>query len=149
MVLVIFACINPCVKKRIITGRMKAFRTINEPMRIGLFAFFSIITRATNVIIVRVSTSINGVDDQPKFCPKDGTQSNRPNVTITKKAPIKSKFFIVFLTKVCLGSVKKHSKKNTIHIIDEIHISVRQLEDARISPPRVGPKITAALEINI
>ena len=78
------------------------------------------------MIIVRVSTSINGMDVQPKFCPKDGTQSNRPNVAITKKAPIRSKFFIGFLTKVCLGSVKKHSKKNTTHIIEEIHISARQ-----------------------
>ena len=149
MVLVIFACINPRVKKRMITGMMKAFRAIKDPMRIGFFAFFSVTTSNTKVISARVSTSRNGADAQPKFCPKEGTHSKRLKKVITKKAPTRSKFFIGFLTKSCLGSVKKHSKKNTIHIIDEIHISVRQLEDARISPPRVGPKITAALEINI
>ena len=54
-----------------ITGRMKAFRAIKDPMRIGFFAFFSVTTRATKVISARVSTSRNGVDAQPKFCPKD------------------------------------------------------------------------------
>ena len=149
MVLVIFACISPWVKKRMITGRMKAFRAIKDPMRIGFFAFFSVTIRITKVISARVSTSWNGVDVQPKFCPKDGTQSRRLKKAITKKAPTRSKFFKGFLTKVCLGSVKKHSNKKTIHMIEEIHISDRQPEDSKISPPRVGPKITAALEISI
>ena len=149
MVLVIFACINPWVKKRIITGRMKAFRAINDPIRIGFFAFFSVTANATKVISAKVSTSRNGVDAHPKFCPKEGIQSNRLKKTITKKAPIKSKFSKGFLTKVCLGSVKKHSNKNTIHMAEETHISVLQPEISRITPPRVGPKITAALEINI
>ena len=118
-------------------------------MRIGFFAFFSVTTRITKVISASISTSKNGVDVQPKFCPKDGTQSKRLKKIITKKAPTKSKFFKGFLTKACLGSVKKHSNKNTTHMIEENHISVRQPEVSRINPPRVGPKITAALEISI
>ena len=39
-----------------------------------------------------------------------------------KKAPTRSKFFKSFLTKACLGSVKKHSNKNTTHMIEEILI---------------------------
>ena len=46
-------------------------------------------------------------------------------------------------------SVKKHSAKNTTHMSEDIHISVRQLPYSKISPPRVGPKITATLESNI
>ena len=149
MVLVIFACINPWVKKRMITGKMKAFRAIKDPIRIGFFAFFSVTMRSINMISAIVSTSRNGADDQPKFCPKEGTQSKRLKKAITKKAPTRSKFFKGFLTKVCLGSVKKHSKKNMTHMIEEIHISARQPEASRISPPRVGPKITAALEISM
>ena len=149
MVLVIFACINPWVKKRMITGRMKTFRVIKAPINIGFFAFFSAIISTTKVISAKVSTSRNGVDLKPKFCPKDGTQSNRLKKAITNKAPERSKLFKGFLTKSCFGSVKKHSDKNTIHMIDEIHISVRHPEAFRINPPRVGPKITAALESNI
>ena len=149
MVLVIFACINPWVKKRIIIGMMKAFRTINDPMRIGFFAFFSVITSTIKVITARVSTSRNGVDVQPKFCPKAGTHSKRPKKLITKKAPLRSKFFKGLRTKDSFGSVNKHSKKNTTQITDEIHISARQPETFRINPPSVGPKITAALEISI
>ena len=132
-----------------ITGRMKAFRAIKEPMRIGFFAFFSVRTSTTKVISARVNTSRNGVDDQPKFCPKDGMQSKRLKKVMTKKAPVKSKFFKVFLIKVSLGSVKRHNNKNTTHMIEEIHIRVCQLEASKINPPRVGPKITAKLEINI
>ena len=149
MVLVIFACINPWVKKRIITGMIKAFRAINDPMRIGFFAFFSVIASNTKVISARVNTSRNGADAQPKFCPKEGTHSKRLKKVITKKAPTRSKFLRGFLTKVCLGSVKKHGNKKMTHMIEEIHMSARQLEASRISPPRVGPKITAALEISI
>ena len=149
MVLVIFACINPWVKKRMITGRMKAFRAIKDPMRIGFFAFFSVTIRITKVISARVSTSWNGVNVQPKFCPKAGTQSKRLKKTITKKAPTRSKFFKGFLTKVCLGSVKKHSNKNTTHMIEDIHISTLQPDASKIIPPRVGPKITAALDMSI
>ena len=128
---------------------MKAFRAINDPMSIGFFAFFSVIASAANVISAKVSTSKNGVDDQPKFCPKDGMHSNRPKKAITKKAPKRSKFFKGLRTKDSFGSVKKHSDKNIIHMIEDIHISVCQLPYSRISPPRVGPKITAALEISI
>ena len=149
MVLVILACINPWVKKRMITGMMKAFRAIKDPMRIGFFAFFSVTTSATKVISDRVSTSRNGVDAHPKFCPKDGTHSNRPKKAITKKAPIRSKFFIGLRTKDSFGSVEKHSDKNIIHMIEDIHISVCQLPYSRIGPPRVGPKITATLESSI
>ena len=149
MVLVIFACINPWVKKRMITGRMKTFRAIKDPIKIGFFAFFSITMSTSKVIRARVSTSRNGVDDQPKFCPKDGMQSKRLKKAITKKAPIKSKFSKGFLTKICLGRVKRHRKKNAMHITEETHISVLHPETSRISPPRVGPKITAALEISI
>ena len=149
MVLVIFACINPWVKKRIITGMMKAFRAMNDPMRIGFCAFLSVITSTAKVIRARVSTIRNGADVQPKFCPKDGTHSKSPKKAITKKAPIRSKFFKGFLPKESFGSVKKHNNKNTTHIIEDIHISVRQLPYSKISPPRVGPKITAMLESNI
>ena len=149
MVLVIFACINPWVKKRIITGMMKAFRAINDPMRIGFGAFLSVITSTAKVISARESIIRNGVEVQPKFCPKDGTHSKRPKKAITKKAPIRSKFFKGLRTKDSLGSVKKHSEKNTAHTIEEIHISVRQLPYSKISPPRVGPKITAVLESSI
>ena len=149
MVLVIFACINPWVKKRMITGRMKTFRAIKDPIKIGFFAFFSVTMSSSKVISARASTSRNGVDDQPKFCPKDGMQSKRLKKAITKKAPTRSKFFIGFRTKSCLESVKKHSNKKTIHMIEEIHISDRQPEVSKINPPRVGPKITAALEISI
>ena len=93
MVLVIFACINPWVKKRMITGMMKAFRAIKDPISIGFFAFFSVAISATKVISAKGSTSRNGVDVQPKFCQKDGTHRKRPKKTITKKAPTKSKFF--------------------------------------------------------
>ena len=144
-----FACINPWVKKRIITGRMKAFRAIKEPMSIGFLAFFSVTTSTTKVISARVSASRNGVDVQPKFCPKDGTHSKRPKKTITKKAPIRSKFIKGLRAKDSFGSVKKHSDKNTTHTIEDIHISVRQLPYSKISPPRVGPKITATLESSI
>ena len=96
-----------------ITGRMKAFRAIKAPMRIGCFAFFSVTTRITKVISAKVSTSRNGVDAQPKFCPKDGMQIKRLKKAMKKKAPVRSKFFKGFLTKVCLGSVKKHNNKNT------------------------------------
>lgn len=68
---------------------------------------------------------------------------------MTRNAPAKSKFSKGFLTKVCPGSVKKHSDINTTHMIEEIHISARQPEASKISPPRVGPKITAALEISM
>ena len=132
-----------------ITGRTKAFRAIKDPIRIGFFAFFSVIIRSNKVISVRVSTSRNGADDQPKFCPKDGTHSKRLKNTMTKKAPTRSKSFNGFLTKACLESVKKHSNKNTTHMKEEIHISMRQPKASKISPPRVGPKITAALEISI
>ena len=93
MVLVMFACINPWVKKRIITGKRKAFRAINDPMRMGFFAFFSVITSTVKVISDRASISRNGADVQPKFCPKDGTHRKRPKKAITKKAPTRSKFF--------------------------------------------------------
>ena len=149
MVLVILACINPCVKNRMITGRIKAFRAIKCPIRIGFFAFFSVITSAAKAISARVSTSRNRLDVQPKFCPKDGTHSKRLKKAMTKKEPMRSKSFSGFLTNACFGSVKKHSNKNRIHIIEEIHIRIRQPDASRISPPRVGPKITAALEINI
>ena len=132
-----------------ITGIMKAFRAIKCPMRIGFSALFSATTSTTKVISARVSTSRKGVDTQPKFCPKDGTQSKRLKKMITKKAPTRSKFFKGFLTKFCLGRVKKQSNKNMMHIIEENHISVRQPEVSRISPPRVGPKTTEALEISI
>ena len=81
-----------------ITGRMKAFRAIKEPIRIGFFAFLSIATRITNMISTKVNTSLNATDDQPKFCPNEGTQSKRLKNTMTKKEPTKSKFFKVFLT---------------------------------------------------
>ena len=68
---------------------------------------------------------------------------------MTKKAPPRSKSRNVLLVNACFGSVKKHSIKNTAHMIEEIHISVRQPEISRMSPPRDGPKITAALEISI
>ena len=132
-----------------ITGRIKTFRVIKDPISIGFFAFFSVTISTTKVISAKVSTSRNGVDTQPKFCPKDGTHSKRLKNTMTKKAPTRSKFFKGFLTKVCLGSVKKHSNKNTTHMIEEIHISARQPEASRIRPPMVGPKITAALEISM
>ena len=144
-----FACINPWVKKRTITGRIKAFRAINEPMRMGFAALFSVIISAAKVTSARVSTSRNDVDVQPKFCPKDGTHSKRPKKAITKKAPERSKFFKGLRSKESFGSVKKHSNKNTTHIIEDIHISVRQLPYSKIRPPRVGPKITATLESSI
>jgi len=101
------------------------------------------------VISDRVRTIRNGVDVQPKFCPKDGTQSKKLKNAITKKAPLKSKFFKGFLIKVCFGSVKKHSNKNITQTIEENHISALQPDKPRIIPPRVGPNITATLEINI
>lgn len=149
MVLVIFACINPCVKKRIITGIIKAFLAKNDPMRIGFFAFFSVITRRIKAISDKANTTRNGVEVQPKFCPKDGTQSKRLKKAITKKAPLRSKLFKGFLIKLCFGNVKKHSNKNMIQIIEETHISVFHPADSSIIPPIVGPNITAALEINI
>ena len=96
MVLVIFACINPWVRKRMITGRMKAFRAIKEPMRIGFFAFFSVRTSTTKVISAIVNTSRNGVDDQPKFCPKDGMHLPADRVSewsLTKSGGGKVRFF--------------------------------------------------------
>ena len=118
-------------------------------MRIGFGAFLSVITSTAKVISARESIIRNGVEVQPKFCPKDGTHSKRPKKAITKKAPIRSKFFKGFLSKEFFGSVKIHNNKNTTHIIEDIHISVRQLPYSKISPPRVGPKITAVLERSI
>lgn len=132
-----------------ITGKMKAFRAIKDPMRMGFFAFFSVAASPANVLNARISTRINGVDVHPKFCPKDGTQSKRLKKAMTKKDPIRSKFFKGFFTKVCLGSVKKHSNKKMTHRIEEIHISIRHVEASRINPPRDGPKITAILEISM
>ena len=132
-----------------ITGRIKDFRFIKEPVRMGFFAFFSVITRIAKVISAGISTRRNGAEVQPKFCPKDGIQSKRPKKTMTKKAPARSKFFRGFLTKVCGGRVKKHRNRKMAHRMEEIHISVRQPENFKIIPPRVGPKMTAALEISM
>ena len=118
-------------------------------MRIGFFAFFSIKKSIARVISDRTSTSRKGVDVQPKFCPKEGMHSKRPKKAMTKKAPARSKFFNGFRAKDSFGSVKTHSNKNTTHIAEDIHISVRQLPYSKISPPRVGPKITATLESSI
>lgn len=106
IVLVIFACIKPCVRKSIITGKTNARRAMKGPMRIGFFAFFSVRTSPTKVIRAKTRTGKNSVDNHPKFCPKEGTHSNRLKKAITKNAPALSKSLKGFGVKVCFEWVK-------------------------------------------
>ena len=45
--------------------------------------------------------------------------------------------------------VSRHAARTTVEISTHIHIITRQPHTLMIIPPRVGPKITAALEISI
>ena len=106
MVLVIFACIKPCVRKRIITDKTNAFLAMKCPIRIGFFAFFSVITSPRKAISVRTRIGKNSADNHPKFCPKEGTHSNRLKKAITKNAPALSKFLKGFGVTTCFEWVK-------------------------------------------
>ena len=91
MVLVIFACIRPCVRKRMITDKTNAFLAMKCPTRIGFLAFFSVVTSPRKAISVRTRIGKNSADNHPKFCPKEGTHSNRLKKAMTKNAPALSK----------------------------------------------------------
>ena len=97
MVLVIFACISPCVRNNARTLRIKALRFMKLPDKIGRMLFRSARTSKTRLTIARTSTTRNGVDVQPKFCPKEGTQSKRLKKIRIKTAPDTSKFCSDFL----------------------------------------------------
>ena len=77
MVLVIFACISPWVRNKARTLRIKALRCMKLPDRMGCAAFRSARISAVRLAAAATSTTRNGVDAQPKFCPKEGMHSKR------------------------------------------------------------------------
>ena len=92
MVLVVFACISPCVRNRMITDRIKFLRIINREDRIGFTAFFSAINNPQRAMNARTRTTIKFVESQPKFCPKEGMQRRRLKNATIKIEPRISKF---------------------------------------------------------
>ena len=65
--LVMFACIRPCVRKSASTESMNAFRFMKKPCIIGFFALFSAIHNPIPEIIEAMRTIKNSFDYQPEF----------------------------------------------------------------------------------
>ena len=86
-----FACINPWVKNRASTLKIKAVRLMKLPDKMGWAVFLSARTSPARLTIVRTRTMRNGADVQPKFCPKEGTHSSRLKKNKINTAPDISK----------------------------------------------------------
>ena len=95
IVLVMFACIRPWVKNKMITGSTNSLRFIKLADRIGCEVFFSTRNNPTRLISDSRRTIRKLVEVQPKFCPKDGTHRSRLKKMITRIAPGISKLVIV------------------------------------------------------
>ena len=93
-----FACINPWVRNSASILRIKALRFTKLPDKIGWVLFRSARTSPTRLMHAKNSTIRNGVDVQPKFCPKEGTHSKRLKKIKIRTAPDTSKFFSGFFT---------------------------------------------------
>ena len=132
-----------------ITGRIKAFRFIKEPKRMGLAARLSEKISPIRVKGVKTSMMKKAGEDQPRFCPKDGIHNTRLKKSMINIAPALSKALIFFVENEFLGCVKKHKARNVTDNAAQIHINIRQLKVPSNKLPRVGPKITALLEISI
>ena len=94
IVLVMFACIRPWVKNRIITGRINSLRFIKLADRIGMEALFSTRNNPQKLISARRRTTRKPTDVHPKFCPKEGTHKSRLKERTTRIDPEISKFVI-------------------------------------------------------
>ena len=70
------------------------------PDKMGWSALRSARTRPARLAIAATKTNKKGAEVQPKFCPKEGTQSNRLKKTNIKTAPDISKFCGGFFTDI-------------------------------------------------
>ena len=129
--------------------RINARRFIKLPRKIGFSAFFSTNKSIVKAIDVAIKIYKKATDVQPKFCPKDGTQSARLKKINTNIAPSQSKSVsdlrAVFLSLFNIRQAKNIITESNTHT----HIIILQPQRLIINPLSVGPKMTAALEISI
>ena len=149
MVLVILACIRPWVRKSARMLSTKAFRFRKPPGNMGFFAFLSARISPVSDRIAASSTPRKTVEPQPKFCPKEGMHSSRLKKISTKTAPGVSKLTRAFRSAGSGSPVNLQAKKTATQIATHTQIITCQLAAEMIMPPKVGPKITDALEISI
>ena len=125
MVFVMFACMSPWVKNRASTLKINALRLIKLPDRMGWELFLSARARPARLTIAEISTMRNGVDVQPKFCPKDGIHSSKLKKIRIKTAPDTSKFCSGFFMETSLREVRKQAAKIPVQIATHTHIHHR------------------------
>ena len=116
---------------------------------IGLFAFFSTITRMKSATSATAAAAINAVEDHPMFCPKDGMHRNKLKNTTTRAAPGLSNPAMLFFSNAVFLMENAQIMNTATHRATHTHIMTLHPAAFMIRPPQVGPTTTAPLEISI
>ena len=119
------ACINPCVRNRARTLKMKVLRFIKLPDKMGCVVFRSVRINPVRLAKDAISTIRNGVDVQPKFCPKDGMHRSKLKKSRIKMAPETSKFSSGLLTDTWFLEVTAQALKMLTQMVTHTHSMAR------------------------